>query len=525
MNEAKFDGPGITRLDPSKHTYAMNNSKLSVNLTYPYSDVYDYTTKLERINLDETRVKDFKIGKGFPIQSSKGIKSDVKNQAGIFSSRFGSTIADIDSFNGKYRCSCGYTKGSIMHGEICPVCGSIVKFYDDDISIFGWLILKDKYYIIHPNIYRTLEGYIGASRLLRIIEPDVQVDSNGRIINVGSANVKKDEPFRGIGMIEFKNRYDEILDYYLTRFPNKKVYYDDLKATKDIAFIHSIPVYSAMLRPSVLESGSILRYQESNGFYMMLSKLVQEINRDDLHIDNKIKEKLILLYETQYNLNKIYKIIIDILSKKKGDVRLAIGGRYAFSCRSVITQDPILKVNEIKLPFAALLELMQQVIINILVKTHNITYSQAYRKWYKALVKNDDSTIYHILEGLIHDTGGLDIIINRNPTIQYGGILKMKCVGINRAYTMSISLYILKPLAADFDGDTLNILMLYNKDFINVTEEVLNPTQMYISRNDGLCASDMLPSRDILINANSMKSLCRYTHKEIKQIEKCLSME
>ena len=58
---------------------------------------------------------------------------------------------------------------------------------------------------------------------------------------------------------------------------------------------------------------------------------------------------------------------------------------------------------------------------------------------------------------LIKDQNGLPFIINRNPTIQYGSILRVKCVGINLNYTMSISLLVLKGLAADFDGDTLNI--------------------------------------------------------------------
>ena len=99
------------------------------------------------------------------------------------------------------------------------------------------------------------------------------------------------------------------------------------------------------------------------------------------------------------------------------DIRSALGGRYAFSSRSVIRQDPYLKADEIKLPFQGLLELYQQVIINILVKTQNISYSTAYKRWYKAQVKGFDQTIYDILDGLIKDSGGLAILINRNPEI------------------------------------------------------------------------------------------------------------
>lgn len=73
------------------------------------------------------------------------------------------------------------------------------------------------------------------------------------------------------------------------------------------------------------------------------------------------------------------------------------------------------------------------------------------------------------------------------------------------------------------DGDTLNILYLYNADFIKMTDEILNPIQLYISRNDGMCNSDLLPSRDMLINANALKSVGRYTMDEINVIEACMA--
>ena len=51
-------------------------------------------------------------------------------------------------------------------------------------------------------------------------------------------------------------------------------------------------------------------------------------------------------------------------------------------------------------------------------------------------------------------------------TIAYGGILAVRCIGINMDYTMSISLLILKALAADFDGKRIagyynNIILLF----------------------------------------------------------------
>lgn len=239
--------------------YNTNSSQTTINvrMQYPYSDLYEYETKLVRLDLDQERINDIKTGRGFIIESSDSIRNDVKNQTGIFSSRYGSTVADIDSFNGKYRCDCGMTKGSIMHGEICPVCHTKVIFKDDDVSIFGWLVLKDKYFVIHPNLYSSLECFIGPTRMSAIIKPIVNVDSDGKIITIGEPNMKKDEPFRGIGMIAFKERFQEIMDYYYNKWPNKKPIYDDLMLNKNIIFTHSIPVFSALLRPSILESGSI----------------------------------------------------------------------------------------------------------------------------------------------------------------------------------------------------------------------------------------------------------------------------
>ena len=92
-------------------------------------------------------------------------------------------------------------------------------------------------------------------------------------------------------------------------------------------------------------------------------------------------------------------------------------------------------------------------------------------------------------------------------------------------YTMSISLLVLKALAADFDGDTLNILYLYNQDFIDVADKVISPRQMFISRNDGCCNADFIHSRDTIINANSLKNLYEYSDDEMQAIQRLQNMD
>ena len=308
------------------NSYNNDSGGPNITLHYPYNDKYDYETCLERINLDKQREENIRTGKGFIISAPKGIKKDIKNQDGIFSSRYGSnSISDVDSFNGRYRCRCGMKRGSINHGEFCNVCNTRVRFVDDDVSIKGYLVLKDQYWIIHPNMYRSLEAFIGAARLNRIIEPEVNVDTNGVVIQ-NSVPKKKDEPFRGIGLIEFHNRFLEIMNFYLGRFPAKRNYYDDIMRHRELVFTHTISVYSSLLRPYSLDNGS-LKYEECNEQFNMLAKLVYEVNNDKLHINRKIKKKYQLLYDIQFQLNTVYMKLKEILAKKKGDLRSSIGGK------------------------------------------------------------------------------------------------------------------------------------------------------------------------------------------------------
>ena len=270
-----------------------------------------------------------------------------------------------------------------------------------------------------------------------------------------------------------------------------------------------------------------MKYEKTNENYNMISRLVMEVNRDKLRIDRKKKNKLDLLYQLQLQVNIVYAELKEIMSKKKGDIRSAVGGRYCFTGRSVIAQAVDLMPDQIRLSYHTLCEMLQQVIINILQRTYSFSYADAYKYWYKAQLQYNE-IVASIIENLIKDSdGGLPIIINRNPTISYGGILFMRCIGIGKEndYTMQIPLQVLQLLGADFDGDSLNIMYLYNKDFIRAAEEILSPRYMFISRNDGTFNNLMNHQRDIIINLNAMKSLCTYTEEEIAQIRLLQSLE
>lgn len=70
-------------------------------------------------------------------------------------------------------------------------------------------------------------------------------------------------------------------------------------------------------------------------------------------------------------------------------------------------------------------------------------------------------------------------------------------------------------------GDTLNILLIINKDFQEAAEYVFNPrNSMYISKNDGMFNNSYNHKRDSIINMNTLVQLSRshYTPDQIERI-------
>ena len=72
-------------------------------------------------------------------------------------------------------------------------------------------------------------------------------------------------------------------------------------------------------------------------------------------------------------------------------------------------------------------------------------------------------------------------------------------------------------------GDTLNILLIINKEFQRAAENVFNPRDsMYISKNDGMFNNSYNHKRDTIINANTLVQLSRgnYTPEQIAAIKR-----
>ena len=287
---------------------------IQVNTRYSENSLFDYSTKLERISLDQARRHDILNGDGFIVTSRKNIKEDVKDPNGIFSVKYGPGLQDVNAFGNRYRCKCGHTTQRFYHGLTCPVCGTKVEYRDENFGMFGYICLKDPYYLIHPNLFNSIAFFIGEREFMNIITPVHKKDEDGHDIPIIPP---KDEPYFGIGMMDFHDRFDEIIEYYRGKRPNKMDYYENIIDDKDKVFTQSVPVFTIHLRPYRID-GDMLHFEGTNAIYKVMTKLASDINMDKTKMDKKIKPKNQLLFDFQMKFKELYDELTKILSGKKG---------------------------------------------------------------------------------------------------------------------------------------------------------------------------------------------------------------
>lgn len=454
--------------------------------------------ELVKINWDQECYKDFITGKGFRV-TEPGIVKKKKRPNGIFSQKFATDWEDDFSFSERYSCDCKELRGKIFEGEKCPSCNTVVRFVDVDMDITGWIIIE-RGHIIQPTMYKKLEFLIGEETLADIL-------NEKKDITVAATSKKTQHPYSRIGMIGFKEHYDDIIEYfYKKKKKEKKDIYEELKADKEYVFAQSIPVFSSVIRPVRIKNEE-LQYASINKTYNVIFSLANKIN-SLVYIKRKNTEKAnielnVALAKLQTRVNELWNFIFDQINSKEGHIKSEIlGGRVNFTARNVIIPDPTLKADEVVLCYRTMMELFKFEIISYLVKLYDISEIEANAQWQWSLI-NFNNKIFELIQYYIKKHKPR-IIINRPPTINFGSILCMKIKDVKKGegedYTMNLPIRILPVLNADFDGDNLTIISLKTKELVKEYESVFNPRKsMYISRNDGLFNADFNLFKDQII--------------------------
>lgn len=481
--------------------YSLSPTDLDLNIEL-LPEFYNPETvgpRLRVMDWHESFVTDMLTNKGFIVKSKpfkKKLKDkdgnimtrNTKEMDGIHSPRFGSDWQDENAFAERYRCSCGETIGKFYTGQICPHCNTKVKFVDVDLDMFAWLKLTAPFYIIQPLMYIKLKDFFGSDTLETILEFKKEMDIDGYYKEPNTDDKKN--PFAGIGMVDFKERFEEIMYWFKKKKKNKAELFDNIMMDKHKIFIQEVPIFSSVLRPVFFtnEDYSYTRidtcYNAMYGNFERLNEESDGLNRRNIAKVNKN------LFRAQTKLMEAYSIIFTSLTEKEGHIRRNIlGGKVNFSSRNVIIPDAKLRSYQVRLPYVGFMELYKEEIINLIVKLTGVSYNVAVDEWFKGYRKFDPK-IYKIIQYMLTNTKYKNkILLNRNPTIDFGSFVCMEIVEVKKDYddlSCSLPISILTSLNADFDGDVLNIISLKTNELKKSFDQVFNPHKsLVIDRNTG----------------------------------------
>lgn len=402
----------------------------------------------ERYNWDSEFYLDMLRGNGFLITDPvETILDDERTKSlyGVQSPLYGTSYEDEQSFIERYRCKCGAFKSRLFEGEICPYCGTKVEYKDTDIKTCGWISLGSNK-IISPYYFNLIRDTIGKNVFNDIINMKRKISLDGeleRLDDEDYGDIKITSPFMGIGTLEFYERFEEIINYFMEKKKKKKETFENILKQKYCVFTSHIPVVSTKLRPQAKTNDTF--------YFSSVDKLINTIYniKEKLMSANDV-EKPLMLNRIQYKVNSMWDIYLDELTGKNGLIRGDIlGGSLNFTARNVIVPDPTLRDNELSLSYNTFLEIFKYKIIYYIMKIDGITLSKAYNIWMKSNIFNNK--VYEIMKYMIEHEKS-KVLINRNPTLNFYSMLLMKIRNIipsDSDYNMGTPLGILRGLNAD----------------------------------------------------------------------------
>ena len=403
-----------------------------------------------------------------------------------------------------YMCDCGTESGAFNSGKICKVCGTAVR-EQNLVSRVGWIDLE-KFYIIHPMLYVMVQTLVGKKILDGMIHNvENNIDKQGFVRDTNEKRRPGVNQWANIGFRGLYQNFREIIMFFGERArknPKKLQAYTVLCENWEKIWINKIPVTSPTLRPATIRDNKVFYDEINNNYTFILNHITQLKKYEALHPSTSVDQKLA---QIQLNLMKIFEKTMERLSRKHGFIRREImGTRINFVNRSVILPaPPTIAINELWVPYLAFMEMWQMPIIHSLTQMHRCDYREAMTRWFMArLVPSPD--VYAIINQLV--ASGCYLLFNRNPTINIGSVLRMKIGKVKEDptdLTTSTPNNILKMLGGDYDGDTLNLIALFEPWLIEATEK-LDPRFMVHDRNHAYrYNSDMLLDRDIVVGLES----------------------
>jgi DNA-directed RNA polymerase beta' subunit len=423
------------------------------------------------------------------LSDPRAIYRDIPTAKGIFSMQiFGNMLSDTPS------CACGKTLGNSFLGSSCKHCNTLVILSNQKLNTMGYVDLGE-YRIIRPMYWFLLRSILGGKTLALYCNY-----INPRDLEQFEEDPKLMFSEVGKGIINFEAKFVEILNYhkqlYLTaRNKKAKVPHIDrvikiYQEKRNLLFTSAIPVVHSRLRPAVFVSCDLI-LDTLNSHYTSIISLADYLKsitkyekQDDLVLP--------MVYKLQQISNELFDIIFERTTGKKGNIRTArIGKRIEFSARCVITPSEFEIIDRVEIPYALAVIMVEPFIIHYLMKVRHMTVFQAYSFIRTDFVYYSDDN-YKVLINIIkilnkNQEPFLHLLINRNPTINLGSILKMEgWIKRNNELTMNISNQIHEFLNSDYDGDVLNLFAILIQSLMNKFDTLKPSNLLAITKSTNL---------------------------------------
>lgn len=429
-----------------------------------------------------------------------------------------------------YSCKCGMTTGWVNEGHVCPHCNTDVVAVGNNLDQWGFIDLAP-FNIISYTKYFILEKIVGVNALKSIIRKSdlvnidglaIEQDDDGSYQRLTEAYLQtklKNHNFKNLGLRNFYTYYEDIMNYYIQRylyknFDNDWVLEDFLKDPKSDetkvsmiklikdrseVFIDKLIVVPIALRP-IHRTKDGIQQDELGNLYTSIVAENAILKGKGYVIDSYIDEALLSIQRKYFDLSNY--IVRNKLAGKQGYIRDKINGtKMNYTSRLILSPLNVsdYAVDECVLPYFVAVEFLKYEIISALSSIKNINYQRALD--YYTLRENDyDHEIYLIMKKIVTDNE-VGVLLNRAPTLNYGSIVYLRFKDIKDVYndqTLGVHPLTFSLYNGDVDGDVVTIILLHDKEVIDLMKDALSVQQMVIDPNNGKFSTKLKLDKDIL---------------------------
>lgn len=431
-------------------------------------------------------------------------------------------------------CECGHLKGNYFIGRECNICKTVVDpVFIDNLRHKVWISTpKGIDSFIHPIVYFNVSNWLACrkrSYLDDLLDPSSKLPEDLQAV------------FKGRGFNYVKDNWDYIMNYFLNVHPKtkrkKQVPYMRmfLDYYKDVIFPTKLPILCNELHP-ITREGKSLKYTDDSSkdiLTAIIDLATVEFSAITTMVSHSKMEKVTYNVYMSY-ISYITKIITQKLAVKKAMLRHHIfGTRLHGTFRSVIV--PIMGEHygdELHIPWNIGVNTYKLMLINVLINRRNYSMPAAMAKVQNALIRYDRD-IDEIFQLLISECGyrkynsakqkydwidlkGLPVLFNRNPSLRHESIQLLYITKVKPCLsqynpgdevsiidnTIGMSTLVLRGPNADFDGDALNALCLFEMGEVEKFHTLHPSTHIFSTQGPKVGTTISLAKQEILLINN-----------------------